>query len=310
MKKIKNTFIARHKEGPVRSFGESCYVEDFHINNQEISLFAPGFPYCLAYGKARWTKEYRMRDYAINGYYSIELIVEGDAIFECAGNRYLAEGGDVLIFRPNKKFSLRAGESGFLRKKCALLAGTFLEYILDGIDFSGVNVIKGTPDDRLREIFAKFDELIVGSPEFFPGDISNICNKLLLELNYMVNTVRHPPQLRNAIDFIAGNLRTPIPLDFLASECGVSVSTLSRLFKTHLEMSPTAYIIERRLEKTKILLQVTDMEVKEIAEQCGFQTASFLSHSFKKKFGLSPKKARLSNHFTIQTTSMIGTGNE
>ena len=54
------------------------------------------------------------------------------------------------------------------------------------------------------------------------------------------------------------------------------------------------YIIDRRLEQAKLFIQIGNMTLKEIAEKCGYNSESFLSRSFKKKFGLPPASLRRS----------------
>jgi AraC family transcriptional regulator len=54
------------------------------------------------------------------------------------------------------------------------------------------------------------------------------------------------------------------------------------------------YIFRQRLIKAYELVNTTDKSLEEIAEMCGFSSQSHLSTAFKKEYGISPGKLRLS----------------
>ena len=51
-------------------------------------------------------------------------------------------------------------------------------------------------------------------------------------------------------------------------------------------------LARRALAEAEDLLAHTDRPIGEIAEQCGFSSASHLTHLFKKKYGFPPSLAR------------------
>jgi AraC-like DNA-binding protein len=128
-------------------------------------------------------------------------------------------------------------------------------------------------------------------------------NNIILKKNTS-NTfqIDYPLALRMALALINTKPHSELTLESLSSECKVSVSTLTRLFRRHLKISPINYIIDRRLEQAKLLIQISDMTLKEVAEKCGYNSESFLSRSFKKKFGLPPTSLRRSK---IKATSKM-----
>jgi len=95
--------------------------------------------------------------------------------------------------------------------------------------------------------------------------------------------------LKYAIAELSINLTIPK----IAEKLNMSEQTLRRVFVTNTGMSPKRYIEEKRLKTAFDLLEATTMTVKEIAEQCGFCDSCHLSRCFKKRFGCSPKDARV-----------------
>lgn len=74
----------------------------------------------------------------------------------------------------------------------------------------------------------------------------------------------------------------------LASEMGVSRVQLYRKVKQQTGRTPVDIIRLSRLNRSKILLQTTDLSVSEIAYQVGFTAPSYFTKCFKDEFGILP----------------------
>ncbi|MBN2222104.1 MAG: helix-turn-helix transcriptional regulator, partial [Vallitaleaceae bacterium] len=79
-------------------------------------------------------------------------------------------------------------------------------------------------------------------------------------------------------------------LSVLADELGLSMSYLSTLFKKIYGIPFQEYILNERLEKSKILLLSTALKNYEIAEKVGISDPNYFSTLFRKKFGVSPNQ--------------------
>ncbi len=69
---------------------------------------------------------------------------------------------------------------------------------------------------------------------------------------------------------------------------GKSMEHLCRIFRKHLDKTPSQYVNELRLNYAANLLTHSDSSVIEIAMQSGFDNLSHFYHLFKKKFDVSP----------------------
>ena len=81
-------------------------------------------------------------------------------------------------------------------------------------------------------------------------------------------------------------------LDQIAYEAASSKSRIKRVFKKFYHYPIRTYDMKMRLEESLILLQQTDMNVKEISEHFGFQLSSHYSKRFKREYGVSPTQYR------------------
>jgi len=93
-------------------------------------------------------------------------------------------------------------------------------------------------------------------------------------------------------EIIDNRLHDNITLESIASEMFFTPSYLSRLFKKEIGKNFSDYLIERRLEKAKILLLSTNQTIDNIAEEIGYENANSFRRLFKSKIGMSATKYR------------------
>lgn len=282
------TFLHRHAEGLLYQDGTRSLVEDFYINQQPPDLSSGNTLYCFAYGDCSW-KDYQMSDYISRPLWSFEYLCEGNAVFTCDKVRYKLRPGDVYIFRTGKKVSVRTKSGGKLKKKCILIEKHFLEYIYETGPLNGIDVIHAGNSARVPAIYENIRKLVTSQGNQFQAeDLSVQLYALMIELERLALPAQYPDILLKAVKIVNSDISATHTLASLSHACNTSVNTLSRLFRKYLGCSPVKYIIDRRLELAKRLIYMDKMTLKEIAERCGYNSESFLSRSFRKKFGMSP----------------------
>jgi AraC-like DNA-binding protein len=127
--------------------------------------------------------------------------------------------------------------------------------------------------------------------------ISCEIQRILAEL-YNLSTGNQSTTLHSAsfintsISYINNNFKNKLSLQNIASKVSISPFHFSRLFKKETGYSPYEYIIITRLNHAKKLLKTTNMLIKEIAFECGFNSESNFIINFKKHTSMSPKQFR------------------
>lgn len=101
-----------------------------------------------------------------------------------------------------------------------------------------------------------------------------------------------PPAVAAAKRFIDANLERPIKVADAAAAAACSEGHLSRQFKAALARGPGDYLIARRMELAKALLDTTAEPIKAIAERLCYHDGFAFSHAFKAATGLSPSAWR------------------
>jgi len=81
-----------------------------------------------------------------------------------------------------------------------------------------------------------------------------------------------------------------------------SISSFKREFKKYFNDSPARWLMQKKLEKAKHLLEDTRLAVSEISFECGFENPSHFSRVFKEKTGVSPLQFRQKARGRFQNT--------
>ena len=106
-------------------------------------------------------------------------------------------------------------------------------------------------------------------------------------------------RLRAVVEYIEEHLDGNPSLEQLAAVARLSVYHFARLFKAATGLPPHQYVILRRVERTKQLLQAgTDLSLAEVAAGAGFSDQSQFSHHFKRLVGVTPGQYRMSARIT------------
>lgn len=94
------------------------------------------------------------------------------------------------------------------------------------------------------------------------------------------------------LSWLREHLGEPLTLAGLAREQHVSERTLGRRFQQATGMSVFDWLIQERVSQAKVLLEVTDFRVAEVAAMAGFGSAESLRRNFEKVVGTTAGRYR------------------
>lgn len=92
--------------------------------------------------------------------------------------------------------------------------------------------------------------------------------------------------------YILSHLDQSHSLHSLAERAHMSARNLSRRFARETGVTPMAYLTDARVDAARRYLEVSHLPIKEIAAQCGFDSAMSLRRSFVKRLFISPQEYR------------------
>ena len=93
-------------------------------------------------------------------------------------------------------------------------------------------------------------------------------------------------------NYIDGHFKDPVTLDLLAEQIHQNKYYIAHTFKDAFGISPIKYLMERRVQESKFLLDETDLSIGQISSIVGFSSSSHYSQAFRRSTDLSPNEYR------------------
>jgi AraC-like DNA-binding protein len=100
-------------------------------------------------------------------------------------------------------------------------------------------------------------------------------------------------KIKSAQNYIDMMLDEPVSISRLAGRCEISRNYLTQMFRKTHGMTIQRYVLQRRIDKAKHLLETTAMSVKEIGVTVGFPDPRHFNKRFRFAAGCSPSEFRL-----------------
>ncbi len=92
--------------------------------------------------------------------------------------------------------------------------------------------------------------------------------------------------------YIQQHLEQPLTLSSISKAMNTNRNSLSKAFKTELNMGVSAWLRLQRMQQARQLLLDTDLSIQEISARIGYPLQANFSTSFKNLFKQSPKQIR------------------
>ena len=97
-------------------------------------------------------------------------------------------------------------------------------------------------------------------------------------------------RLRNVIEYIEAHLDEELTLAELATVAGFSLSHFKALFKQAVGVPVHRFVLERRVERARVLVREGKLTLTEIALEAGFAHASHMARCMRRVLGVSPSQ--------------------
>ena len=104
--------------------------------------------------------------------------------------------------------------------------------------------------------------------------------------------ITNDPLVRNAQAYIEKYREKALRVSDLVRALHTTAPTLNKHFSQVIDMSPSEYILGRRLEHARDMLRTGNYSVDEVAERCGFSSRCYFGDLFKRKLGITPGSVR------------------
>lgn len=114
----------------------------------------------------------------------------------------------------------------------------------------------------------------------------------LLNKNTQETILKKNRSFAEALEYVDAHYLEPITLETVADACYLNKYYLSHLFSKEQNMSVGQYIIKRRVDEARHLLENGNQSVSSVAELAGFNDFSYFCRAFKRLTGMTPMQYR------------------
>jgi AraC-like DNA-binding protein len=137
------------------------------------------------------------------------------------------------------------------------------------------------------------------------GELAALANAMYHDFIYRVHHLRSNPGYSHAIqkccDYIELSLDRKIRVADLAALVGYTEYYLTEKFKKETGVPVSTYIRFAKVERAKVLLEATNLSVREIAERLAFNTVNYFIQSFRETAGCTPAQYRKKKRKALDT---------
>lgn len=102
----------------------------------------------------------------------------------------------------------------------------------------------------------------------------------------------HASNVARAIGHLRAHFRSQVSIPALASEVGMSPSSLHKHFRAVTSTTPLQYLKELRLLEARRLLLDGALTVSSVAYEVGYESPNQFSREYSRKFGVPPRRDR------------------
>ncbi|MBK8045655.1 MAG: AraC family transcriptional regulator [Anaerolineales bacterium] len=226
--------------------------------------------------------------------------VAGAGWYEVHGNRFTLQAGEALLLPAGLPHTYAASDREPWSIHWVHFRGLEGDYFAQlppepahklGVDMTCAREVEALFQQCYSIFFGGFvlPRLIYGS---------KLVHHLLAELIYHNNSFS--PSLRTGrfhsleptFAYLVQNLQRSLSLADMANQAGLSESQFSHVFKQQTGHSPLTYFIHLKMQHACSLLTLTQLSIKEIAQEIGYADSYYFSRLFKKIIGVAPSDYR------------------
>jgi len=244
-------------------------------------------------------------------FYELTLVYEGQTVFGINGSDFNMERGCIQLSRPSDyHVEKQTSDSGYIKYfNIIFIEDVISESVANRLYHINQPLYLRLDEENFQKLLTEIRELYneyevqnekkseapFGGEKLIANQIENLCIKfirLIKESSGGEVGANDDKIINKALLYIRQNYRNNITLEDVAKEVNLSTGYFCSYFRNIMKVNFSKYLLDYRLNITAGYIALTDIPLKEIAVMNGFQTFSYFSAAFKKRYGCSPIKYR------------------
>lgn len=227
--------------------------------------------------------------------YQLLYIVRGSGQFvsAAAGSIRLKEGTILLLF-PGEWHNYKPDDNtGWDEYWIGFNGSVMNDRVKNGFFQPEKPVYEIGIQEEIIQLYKKAIETAQAGEAGFQQKLSGIVSNLLGHIYYIHRTTAFEQtdianKINKAKAILAEKFNTEIAIEEVAAQVQMSYSWFRHSFKAYTGFSPNQYILELRIQRSKILLTNSVLSIKEIAWDVGFDNSEYYTTIFRKRTAMTP----------------------
>ena len=246
-------------------------------------------------------------------FYELEYIVSGTATQIVNGKSYTVSPGSVTLLSPVDFHTYHGID---VENPLTVINVQFQDLFLPKMLRNDVYMHKGAkiahiPDPSFRMLLQQLSDEYKGNgyakDTFLMNGIVNVCILVMRRVlanrqeKQIAGSREHSP-IQEAVLYVRTHFRDNISAEAVAKTVHLSPNYFSEYFKKQTGEKFSIFVLRLRVEFAANLLRISDLSIKEVAFESGFNSAAYFSNTFKEFYGISPERYRKENRVTPSNT--------
>ncbi len=235
-------------------------------------------------------------------YYEVHLILDGTVNWWVESEQYTLQPGSVFLTKPGEVH----GSLQDLVEPCTLNwlqvdAGALYDPSIEN-DLATISTRHwhgaGALFDYISLMLAEVRHPKADSQRVLSAYLHLFLVQLIRQEKSPASQPIFPKAFTKLLHFIETSVSngTPVSMEALGAESGLSRSRLFQLFDQHVGQSPISYSRSLRIRHSRTLLKQPDIPITEIAHKLGFSSSQHFATVFKRITGVTPREYRKKQH--------------
>lgn len=229
-------------------------------------------------------------------FYEIELPVDGNGYEIINGNHYDIAKNTIFLLHPTDYHSIEATTPLKIFNIAFTSSLIDEENITYFLDYQNEIVIELTENKlkQVRSIIEVIQSIFNGHRTNKELILTHLLNALLLVIigsNQLKGNIKTSKN-SDILKYIHQNFAKNPTLDELSKHCGYQKNYFCEYFKRKTGLTYKEYLSNVKINYSKKLLKLSNKTIKEIALECGFNSANNYIRKFKAHTSLTPKEFR------------------
>lgn len=254
---------------------------------EELHLCEAGFEEC------RPTKPY---EFIPIDYWVIHYCIDGEGYFQIRDRQNHIHPGDLFMIPPHTKNKYFPAVENPWSYRWIGLKGSLVESLLSRCGLSAEDyLLHHKLDSQLDGLFEQVHYCMQG------GHKLKALGTALQLLDYLEHNIRNRKKdsltpgesyFHTAVHFIHKNYFNNISISDIADAANIDRTYIFKLFQRYLNISPSQYLQQYRLDKACILLRKSSLSITDVSYAVGFQHSPYFTKLFTHYKGMTPSEYR------------------